>query len=58
MKILMTIYSESNKQKREKARMKIDKDPSAKAGYEEKINRLGKQIDKYIERYRKYEISH
>lgn len=38
--------------------MKIDKDPSAKAGYEEKIDRLGKQIDKYIERYRKYEISH
>jgi hypothetical protein len=38
--------------------MKIDKDSNAKKGYEEKIDKLGKQIDKKIARYRKYEISH
>lgn len=38
--------------------MKIDKDPSAKKGYEEKIDKLAKQIDKNIAKYRKYEISH
>ena len=38
--------------------MKIDKDPKAKKGYEEKIDKLGKDIDKKIARYRKYEISH
>jgi hypothetical protein len=58
MKILMTIYSELKQQKREQARMKIDKDPSAKKSYEEKIDKLGKQIDKNIAKYRKYEISH
>lgn len=58
MKILMTIYSEMKQQKREQARMKIDKDPSAKKGYEEMIDKLGKQIDKNIAKYRKYEISH
>ena len=58
MKILMTIYSDLKQQKREQARMKIDKDPSAKKGYEEKIDKLGKQIDKNIAKYRKYEISH
>jgi len=38
--------------------MKIDKDPNAKKRYEEKIDKLGKEIDKKIARYRKYEISH
>jgi hypothetical protein len=38
--------------------MKIDKDPGAKKGYEEKIDKLGKQIDKNIAKYRKYDISH
>ena len=38
--------------------MKIEKCPSAKKSYEKKIDKLGKEIDKKIARYRKYEISH
>ena len=38
--------------------MKIEKYPSAKKSYEDKIDKLGKEIEKKIARYRKHEISH
>jgi hypothetical protein len=58
MKILLDIYGDMKEQMREEARKKLDKDVDNSSHYDKSIDKLGQKIEKNINSYNKYELTH
>jgi len=56
MKFLLDIYVDMKNQSREEARKKLDTEKSSQ--YDKSIEKLGKNIEKNISSYNKYEETH